>query len=73
MKVGQSKKHSLLESIINVCVGFMVGVGAQYMIFPIFGIYVPFMEHVGIAGFFTLVSLARSYCLRRIFNWIHLK
>lgn len=68
---GQSKKHSLIEAALNTLLGFWVAVGSQYLIFPLFGIYVPFQQHVYIGLFFTVVSIIRSYVLRRIFNYLH--
>lgn len=73
MKIGQSRRWSLIESIANVGVGYIIALAAQYAIFPIFGIYVPFMEHVAIALCFTVVSIVRSYYFRRFFNWLHMR
>ena len=64
----QSKLHSAIESIINVLVGYGIAVSSQYFIFPMFNIYIPLGQHLAIGGFFTIVSLIRSYTLRRIFN-----
>ena len=61
---------SFVESIANVAVGYGVAVAAQVAIFPVFGIRIPFMDNLIIGAFFTVVSIARSYCLRRAFNWI---
>ncbi len=68
--MNQSRGMSAVESVVNVAVGFGIAVGSQYVIFPMFGIYVPLHEHVIIGLFFTVVSLARSYALRRLFNGI---
>lgn len=69
---GQSHRHSVLESVVNVCVGYGVAVGAQYVIFPLFDIHATHSDHLMIGAFFTVVSLVRSYCLRRVFNtWSH--
>ena len=64
----QSKTHSLIESITNVIVGYGVALGTQLAIFPWFGIHIPFKDNLSIGLFFTLVSIARSYVLRRIFT-----
>ena len=64
----QSRAHSLVESFTNIAVGFGVAVGAQYAIFPVFGLHASHSEHLAIGSFFTAVSLVRSYCLRRLFN-----
>lgn len=65
----QSKTMSLVESVANVAVGYMVSVSAQLVIFPLFGIHIPLSDNLAIGAVFTAISLARSYCLRRIFNW----
>jgi hypothetical protein len=64
----QSKKRSLAESITNVAVGCGVNLASQYAIFPLFGISVTFGEHLSITGYFTVISIVRSYLLRRWFT-----
>jgi len=66
----QSKKYSLIESITNVLIGYLVALGSQLIIFPVFGISVPLRSNLAIGAFFTVVSIIRSYCLRRVFNRI---
>lgn len=68
--MSQSRRMSFLESCINVAVGYGVAVAAQIAIFPVFGIKVPLADNLMIGAFFTIVSIARSYALRRVFNWI---
>jgi hypothetical protein len=70
---GQTKKMSLTEAILNVAVGYTIAVLTQYAVFPLFGIHIGLSEHLSIASLFTVVSIARSYFLRRFFNWIDLK
>ena len=65
----QTKKRSLLESITNVAIGFGVAVLSQQIVFPIFGYDVPLRDDIGIALFFTVISIVRSYTVRRIYNW----
>lgn len=67
---GQSKKHSFIEAIINVAVGYFVSLAAQIEIFPLFGIKISISENMAIGAVFTVISIARSYCLRRLFNRI---
>jgi hypothetical protein len=66
--VSQSRTRSALEAVVNTSIGYVVATGAQMVIFPLFGIQIPTSEHMAIAGLFTLVSLVRSYVLRRAFN-----
>lgn len=69
----QPKKFSFLESCVNVAVGLVINVTAQAIVFPWFGIRIPFASNLGIAGIFTVISIARSYGLRRAFNAIHVR
>lgn len=64
----QSRLHSALESAANVAIGYGVAVASQLAIFPLFGIHIPLADNLVIGGYFTLISLARSYLLRRWFN-----
>ena len=66
----QSRTMSLLEAIANVAVGFGVAVLAQIVVFPLFGLHVPFTDNLLIGAIFTAVSIGRSYALRRLFEAI---
>ncbi len=66
--MSQSKRQSLLESLVNVLAGYGVAVLSQVVIFPLFGVHVSVSENMLIAGFFTVISIVRSYALRRFFN-----
>ncbi len=63
-----SRTMSFIEAVTNVVVGFGLAVLTQVLVFPVFGIAVTFDQHVSIAAIFTLVSLARVYVLRRLFE-----
>ena len=67
----QSKTQSLIESIANIAIGYGVAVLSQIIIFPWFGIFIGLEENLWIGLWFTVISLIRSYSLRRLFNWIH--
>ena len=64
----QLKRHSLLESIINVAVGYGVALASQIVIFPLYGMEVSLGENIQIGIWFTAISIVRSYVLRRTFN-----
>ena len=66
----QNKKQSIIESITNVLVGYFIAVGTQILIFPYLGIHVKTETNFYIGLVFTVISLIRSYTLRRIFNKI---
>lgn len=68
--MAQTKLASAAESVANVAVGYSVAMFTQAAVFPLFGFYASTAQHAGIALIFTVVSLARSYALRRLFNWM---
>ena len=65
----QPRLESLIESLANIAIGYLVAVGSQMLIFPLFDIHVPARTNFAIGLWFTGISLARSYALRRVFNW----
>ena len=66
----QSRLMSLVESVANVIVGYGVAVVTQILIFPIFGLHTTLAQNLKMGAVFTMVSLARSFALRRLFNRI---
>jgi len=67
----QSRLQSLLESFANIAIGYLVALAAQLIVFPLMDIPVRLDQNLAIGAIFTIVSLARSYALRRAFNWLH--
>lgn len=68
--MAQSRALSLVEAVTNVVVGFGIAVGVQLVIFPVYGLAVRFTDTLGIGAVFTLVSIVRSYIVRRLFERI---
>ena len=66
--MSQSKKHSMMESIVNILIGYSVAVISQLLVFPIYDIEVTFSDNLLIGLYFTIISLIRSYLVRRYFN-----
>jgi len=64
----QTKTQSLVESITNIFIGYIVALLSQLLIFPMFNIYVSFSENLAIGFYFTVISLIRSYLVRRFYN-----
>ena len=69
----QSLWMSFVESISNVVVGYVVAVGAQLVVFPLFGLHATLRENLMIGLIFTGVSLVRSFLLRRVFENLRLR
>jgi hypothetical protein len=64
----QTRKRSMIESIVNVLIGYLVAVGSQIVIFPIFGVETSIADNFLMAIWFTVISIIRSYSIRRLFN-----
>jgi high-affinity Fe2+/Pb2+ permease len=64
----QTKKQSFIEAITNTVIGFLISLAATFFIFPIVGIESTGYKNIIITLFFTVISILRSYVLRRFFN-----
>lgn len=67
--MSQSRLGSLAETTVSMFVGFWLSVAVQAVVFPMFGYTLPLHSNMAIVAIFTIVSMIRSYALRRIFNW----
>ena len=66
--MSQSRAQSMIESAANVVIGYMVALGSQLVVFPMFGVHLPLQDNLLIGLWFTAISLGRSYLVRRWFN-----
>ena len=64
----QTKFQSFIESLTNILIGFLTAICSQLAIFPLFNIDIPIQDNLLIGLYFTLISLVRSYVIRRYFN-----
>ena len=64
----QTKLGSLVESLMNIAIGYFVALISQIVVFPVMGIYVGIKTNLWIGLWFTVISLVRSYIIRRWFN-----
>jgi hypothetical protein len=62
---------SAVEAAVSTAIGYMVAVVTQMVVFPVFGLAVGFWENLGIGLAFTVVSVIRSYLVRRLFERFH--
>lgn len=69
----QTRTGSLLESLTNVFIGWLVGLLSQIVVFPFVGIHVELSTNLKISLIFTFISIGRSYVIRRYYNWKILK
>lgn len=64
----QTRLSSFIESLMNIAIGYGVALISQIVIFPMVGIHVGLKTNLWIGLWFTLISLVRSYIIRRWFN-----
>ena len=64
----QTRVHSFIESWVNVAVGYFVALLSQLVVFPCFGIHIPLSSNIKIGAWFTVISIGRSYIIRRWFT-----
>jgi hypothetical protein len=67
-----------MEAVVNVVIGLIISTIANHFVFvTVLGIPLPLLTNIGIGLFFTVISIARSYALRRAFNgrsvWVAMK
>ncbi|MDI1264999.1 MAG: hypothetical protein PS018_17250 [bacterium] len=64
---------SMLESLINIMVGFGISLAAQMFFLPLIGVSISFSQNLTFALIMTVISIARSYLLRRLFEALHIR
>jgi hypothetical protein len=64
----QTRLGSLIEAVINVIIGFCINFSANMLIFPLFGFHITPSANFAMGMIYTVISVARSYCVRRWFN-----
>lgn len=69
--MSQHRRHSLAEALTNNAVGFGIAFGINCYLLPSVREWNPASAAGYVTGIFTVVSIIRSYVLRRIFNRWH--
>lgn len=65
----QSRLDSLMEALTNTFIGLVVSTIANHFIIPAtLGVQMTIQQNLLLAVLFTIISIARSYVLRRLFN-----
>jgi hypothetical protein len=59
---------SLIAPLGKVVVGHSDAVATQILIFPVFGLHATLAQNLQLGAIFTIVSLSRSFALRRTFE-----
>jgi hypothetical protein len=66
-----SKKKSIVESITDIVIGFLMYLPINFFVLPMFADQIANQEIVGflqITAIFTLVAFVRKYTIRRWFS-----
>jgi hypothetical protein len=69
----QTRKASFAESLMNVAIGYGVALASQIIVFPWFGIHIPLVDNIAIGLIFTVISIGRSFALRRLFEALRVR
>lgn len=65
----QSRMDSFMEALTNVAIGFVINFIANIVILPLMlGVPADFGTFALIGAAYTVVSVARSYAIRRVFD-----
>ncbi len=64
----QTKTMSLVESVTNMGIGLAVALTTQLVVFKIYKIETTINENLEIAVIFAIMSILRSYIVRRFFE-----
>ena len=66
--MSQTRRSSFMEAVINTFIGYWISFAGQLVIYPAYGAQFSLWDNIHIGLWFMLLSLARSYCIRRWFN-----
>ena len=66
-----SKKRSMIETVIDVVIGFVLYLPINFMILPLFAEQISNYDILGffqLSAIFTVIALVRKYTIRRWFE-----
>lgn len=64
----QNKAQSLIETLTNVSIGYVISFIANMTVLPMFGYDINLTDGFWISMIFTVISVIRGYIVRRWFN-----
>lgn len=64
----QSRLGSFVEALTNIAIGFAINFVANLIILPVVGLPVTIAQNLEIGFWFTIISVVRTYGVRRYFN-----
>lgn len=66
--MNQTRIGSFIEACINVLIGYVINFCANLLILPLIGFHISVTQNLFIGLLYTVISVARSYAIRRWFN-----
>lgn len=69
----QSRLMSFLKTTLSTFIGLVVALTTQLLVFPLFGFHPSLPENLIITAIFTVVSIARQFVVRRLFEALHIR
>lgn len=66
--MNQTRLGSFIEALFNVAIGFAINFVANMAILPLIGFHITPGQNVFIGVLYTVISVCRSYVIRRWFN-----
>ncbi|TCP43921.1 DUF7220 family protein [Rhodovulum marinum] len=66
---GQTRRASLVEALVNIVAGSALAFALNMTVLPALGVGITAAQSLAATAAFTVASLARSYALRRLFNY----
>jgi len=67
----QTHLGSFIEAWANIAIGFSINWFANMLILPLYGFHIKPGAAFSMGLLFTVISLVRSYVIRRWFNGLH--
>lgn len=64
----QARIDSFMEAVTNTLVGFTVSLITQLVLVRLYNVPISFSTSMQFVGWFTVISVARQYVLRRLFD-----
>ncbi len=64
----QTKLASIIETVLNISMGYVINTATAILLLPVFGVYLSIGLNMKISAAMTIVSVVRSYFVRRAFN-----
>lgn len=69
----QTRTMSAIEVGSSYTIGFIIAWGIAYYILPYWGFRQEISSATSATILFTIVSVVRTYSIRRFFNWLYLR